>query len=126
MIPDEQIKQLAVSCGFKLTNETGDDLKPYVYEFVRELIALAQQVKSLEFVKTGDYDNSTPPVEHYSATTEFGIIELIVDGDGVVRAGFLDSIVYDRDFTTLTKAIEAANEDYQRRVLSCLVWGGGE
>lgn len=123
---DEQIKQLAVSCGFKLTNETGDDLKPYVYEFVRELIALAQQVKPLEFVKTGDYDNSTPPVEHYSATTEFGIIELIVDGDGAVRAGFLDSIVYDRDFTTLTKAIAAANEDYQRRVLSCLVWGGGE
>ena len=93
---------------------------------VCELIALAQQVKPLEFVKTGDYDNSTPPVEHYSATTEFGIIELIVDGDGVVRAGFLDSIVYDRDFTTLTKAIEAANEDYQRRVLSCLVNGGGE
>ena len=84
MITDEQIKQLAVSCGFKLTNETGDDLKPYVYEFARELIALAQQVKPLEFVKTGDYDNSTPPVEHYSATTEFGIIELIVDGDVAV------------------------------------------
>ena len=43
MITDEQIKQLAVSCGFKLTNETGDDLKSYVYEFARELIALAQQ-----------------------------------------------------------------------------------
>lgn len=85
---------------------------------------VAQQVKSLEFVKTGDYDNSTPPVEHYSATTEFGIIELIVDGDGAVRAGFLDSIVYDRDFTTLTKAIEAANEDYRKRALSCLVHGG--
>ena len=40
MIPEEQIKQLAVSCGFKLTNETGDDLKPYVYEFARELIAM--------------------------------------------------------------------------------------
>lgn len=63
MITDEQIKQLAVSCGFKLTNETSDDLKPYVYEFARELIALAQQVKPLEFVKTGDYDNSTPPVK---------------------------------------------------------------
>ena len=54
MITDEQIKQLAVSCGFKLTNETGDDLKPYVYEFTRDFIELAQHVKPLEFVKTGD------------------------------------------------------------------------
>jgi len=42
MISDEQIKQAAIARGFKLNNENGDDLKPYVYEFARDLIAMAR------------------------------------------------------------------------------------
>lgn len=38
---NEQIKQIFVRNGFKLTNEAGDDLKPYVYEAARALIAAA-------------------------------------------------------------------------------------
>lgn len=48
MISDEQIKALAVARGFKLTNETGDDLKPYVYEFARDLLAFsASEIETL-------------------------------------------------------------------------------
>lgn len=47
-ITDDQIKALAVSHGFRLNNETGDDLKPYVYEFARDLIALATKVVERE------------------------------------------------------------------------------
>lgn len=56
MITNEEIKALAIAHGFKLSNETGDDLKTYVYEFSRGLIALAQQVKPLasSLVQIGD------------------------------------------------------------------------
>lgn len=43
MISDEQIKQIFVNHGFKLTNESGDDLKPYVYEAARALIKAIEQ-----------------------------------------------------------------------------------
>lgn len=115
MITDEQIKQLAVSCGFKLTNETGDDLKPYVYEFARELIALAQQVKPLEWVEVSDALKVVKTI-----CGEYAVFNSIT----VVSAKFADDEYYSRLFRTEAEAIEAANEDYQRRALGCLVHGG--
>lgn len=115
MITDEQIKQLAVSCGFKLTNETGDDLKPYVYAFARELIALAQQVKPLE---VGTWPSG---IKH--AHTRFGTYSFC-EHVNEVRMSLPEEInYYGRGYKTLDEAIAAANEDYQRRVLSCLVNG---
>ena len=115
MITYEQIKQIAVSCGFKLTNETGDDLKPYVYEFARELIALAQQVKPLEVV-------TSPSGKH--AHTQFGTYWFRAYGDEVRMSLPEERNYYGRRYKTETEAIAAANEDYRRRVLGCLVNGG--
>lgn len=114
MITDGQIKQLAVSCGFKLTNETGDDLKPYVYEFARELIALAQQVKPLEFVLEE---------EVWKAHTELGCICIFGVHDCRWVLYFDDDECNNQRFATKAAAIEAANADYRKWVLSCLVWG---
>lgn len=105
---DEHIKQLAVKHGFKLTNEAGDDLKPYVYEFARNLIALAQQIKPLEFVQ-----DSVGDLVAKSTMGNFYVLKMILSG-----------FVYNgKPYKTEAEAIAAANEDYQRRVLSCLVWG---
>ena len=108
MITDEQIKQLAVSCGFKLTNETGDDLKPYVYEFARELIALAQQVNSLEFRRDEDGD----------------LIAVTIMGNFIIYTCDNAFDYRQREYATEAEAIEAANADYQRMVLLRLVHGG--
>ena len=124
MITDEQIKQLAVSCGFKLTNENGDDLKPYVYEFARELIALAQQVKPLEFKCLHS------AVFAHTAIGDYEILHTVDDIDGrpeaegyyyeLANSGALEA------YETEAEAIAAANEDYRRRVLGCLVNGGSQ
>lgn len=111
MITDEQIKQLAVSCGFKLTNETGDDLKSYVYEFARELIALAQQVKPLDWVF----------LDRYQTWISHGF-----DYDFIIPvAGDCYHLHYGDDVLCSSNSIdglkEAAQQEYQRRVLSCLV-----
>lgn len=40
---NEQIREIALSCGFKLNDTTGEtpDLRPYVYQFARKLISTA-------------------------------------------------------------------------------------
>lgn len=114
MITDGQIKQLAVSCGFKLTNETGDDLKPYVYEFTRDIIELAQQVKPLDWVF----------LDHYQTWISRGF-----DYDYIIpEAGDCYHLHYGDDVLCSSNSIDglkkAAQQDYQRRVLSCLMYGG--
>ena len=127
MITDEQIKQLAVSCGFKLTNETGDDLKPYVYEFARELIGMAQQVKPLEFVEC-NIQYRDRPAAYLKAETPLGkytIHKYKYFGDQFATNYFYTGPGSSgKAVAAEATAIEAANEDYQRRVLSCLVHGG--
>lgn len=115
MIPDEQIKQLAVSCGFKLTNETGDDLKPYVYEFAGDVIALAQQVKPLVWT---DLKHITGK----KAETCFGNYYVSKIDALPYRTVYIGEGEFDYADTE-AEAISAANEDYRKRVLSCLVWG---
>jgi len=120
MIPEEQIKQLAVSCGFKLTNETGDDLKPYVYKFARELIAMAQQVKPLEFERQKDGTLlARHPLGYYEV---FRYEERYKKG--YTGFSFENHCLISEVVETEAEAIAAAQQDYQRRVLSCLVNGG--
>lgn len=107
MINDEQIKQVFVQHGFKLSNESGDDLKPYVYKAARDLIALAQEVKPLVFKQDEDGD--------YCAKT--------ILGEYWIYAGKM--FIFRRlELKTLEEAIEAANADFRKRALSCLVNGG--
>lgn len=132
-ITDEMIKEAAVKRGFKLTNETEDDLKPYVYEFARELIALAQQVKPLVFVKR-QFHVPVGPDAHLVADCITGkyLIHMVAYPVIAKMKYFFSgpefgthTNYYERkQFNTEAEAIAAANEDFQRRVLSCLVWGG--
>lgn len=124
MISDEQIKALAVARGFKLTNETGDDLKPYVYEFARDLIALAQQIKPLEFVECSIQYRDLP-VAYLKAETPLGNYTI-----HKYKYFFAANYFYSgpgnggKSVAAEATAIEAANEDYRKRALSNLVHGG--
>lgn len=113
MITDEQIRQLQRKWVYVLYGNENDvhGLIP----FARELIALAQQVKPLEFKQHG---------HRIYATTNFGdyFVEETMEGHAYEFESDESELVYD----TEEEAIEAANEDYQRRVLSCLVNGGME
>ena len=121
MISDEQIRQIFVAHGFKLNNETGDDLKPYVYDAARALIKAAQQVKELEFVEVDSFT-------HYAKAFPFGGYSVKNCGNDIwyvqmtFRQYFID-VCIDKAMTQ-DQAISAANADYKHRVLSCLVWGG--
>lgn len=116
MISDEQIKAMASARGFKLTNETGDDLKPYVYAFARDLIAVAQYVEPLRFF----HDRKAFCFAY--AYTSVGKYE-IDDFDSGFMVSF-DQVLVVQGLKTEVEAIEAANEDYRKRALSCLVHGG--
>jgi len=77
--------------------------------FAREIIELAQQVKPLEFVQDDDGD-----LVAKSPMGKFHVLKMVLSG-----------FVYNgKSYPTEYEAIEAANEDYRKRVLSCLVWGG--
>lgn len=76
-------------------------------KYSRELIALAQQVTPLEFERDDDGD--------YCARTAFGHFRIYTGRD----------FKYHFDtYKTLEEAVTAANEDYRRMVLNCLVNGG--
>lgn len=116
MISDEQIKALALARGFKLTNETGDDLKPYVYEFSRDLIALAQEVKPLEFF----YDRKAFCFAY--ADTPFGKYE-IDDFDSDFMVSF-EQVCLMQSLETCQEAVAAAQSDFAARTLANLKYGG--
>ena len=114
MITDEQLDLLYE----KHSNKYGEQSIPddgRIEEFARELIALAQQVKPLGFRRI---DKTTK-----KADSVFGPYFICDYIDGVRMALPEEINYYGRGYTTEAEAIEAANEDYQRRVLSCLVWG---
>lgn len=74
----------------------------------------AQQVKSLEWVEVSDALKVVKTV--------FGEYGVFISGS-VTSAKFAGDDYYSRLFSIEAEAIAAANADYQRRVLSCLVWG---
>lgn len=87
-------------------------------KFARKLIELAQEVEPLKFVRTDE-----SPDDFYCQTSigKYVIFKFdkgyLVGVDGVVVA---DGICKER------LAIEASQQDYARRVLSGLKYGGGE
>lgn len=120
MISDEQIKALAVARGFKLTNETGDDLKPYVYEFARDLIALAQQVKPLKWIENTNYWYANSDQGLYQLKPrEFNFSVYLCDECNEISA------VIARDVSGLDDAKQIAQADFNKRALENLVHGGG-
>lgn len=77
---------------------------------------VAQQVKPLEFVLEE---------EVWKAHTELGCICIFGVHDRRWVLYFDDDQCNNQRFATKAAAIEAANADYRKWVLSCLVWGWG-
>jgi hypothetical protein len=109
MISDEQINEL-------YKHHIGVPLHG-VINFSRELIALAQEVKPLDFI----------PLDHTNIIKQADT----VCGEYFIRNYFDESCLalpgdsyYKRTYNTEAEAIEAANVDYRKRVLSYLVNGG--
>jgi hypothetical protein len=118
MITDEQIWQIAkkylCSVGSHYINEMAMPGDGRIEEFARELIALAQQIKPLEWVEVSDALKVVKTI-----CGEYAVFNSIT----VVSAKFADDEYYSRLFQTEAEAIEAAQQDYQRRVLGCLKFG---
>lgn len=79
----------------------------------RTLIALAQQIKPLEFEKAGYWVKADCSFGRYVVSDEAGIWQIFLNGN-----------VFECEYINKAEAIAAANEDYRKRVLSCLVHGG--
>lgn len=73
----------------------------------------AQQIKPLEFEKAGYWVKADCSFGRYVVSDEAGIWQIFLNGN-----------VFECEYINKAEAIEAAKEDYQRRVLSCLVHGG--
>lgn len=110
MITKEQIKQAAIARGFKLNNDAGDDLKPYVYEFARDIIALAQEVRPLVWVSCGSD-------EIHALKNNFKIRKFKDRFSLYYR-----TTLFGR-YPTIDEAKSAAQADFNRRVLENLVHG---
>lgn len=128
MISDEQIKQVLESTGIEFKHITNKHTNRQVctttgiVEFnrissgIRELIALSQEVKPLDFVRI---DTTTK-----KADTAFGPYFICDYIDEVRMALPEETNYFGRGYKTEEEAIEAANIDNRRRVLGCLVNGG--
>lgn len=108
MITDEQIGEVFQRHGCYIDEDMGS------MRAVRELIALAQQVKPLDWVF----------LDHYQTWISRGF-----DYDYIIPvAGDCYHLYYGDDVLCSSNSIdglkEAVQQDYQRRVLSCLVHGG--
>jgi hypothetical protein len=103
-ISDEQIEVIFKKHGYSLNQSA------------RELIALAQEVKPLELVPL--------PSGIKQAHTQFGAYSFCAYIDEVRMLLPEEANYYDKGYKTEAEAIEAANADYRKRVLSCLVNGG--
>lgn len=115
MITDEQLDLLYD----KHSNKYGEQSIPEWYAFCHELIALAQQVKPLVW-----YRRNTG----WHTATDFGIYLLDeIDFDYRIKLvetpmGSTEMIAH--RINGMDNAKDVAQQDYNRRVLSCLVWGG--
>ncbi len=109
MISDEQINEL-------YKHHIGVPLHG-VINFSRELIALAQEVKPLDFIPL-DHTNIIKQAD--TVCGEYFTHDYFVE----FRMALPGDTYYNRIYSTEEEAIEAANADYKRRVLSCLVNGG--
>lgn len=110
-ISDDSLIVLAETYHVQSYDKTSSLLR-----FCHELIALAQEVKPLELVPL--------PSGIKQAHTQFGAYSFCAYIDEVRMALPEEANYYDKGYKTEAEAIEAANADYRKRVLSCLVNGG--
>lgn len=110
-ITNEQIRAI-----FKLhkVNLSTPDINPAIYDAARELIALAQEVRPLEFIQSG--------VSSKTANTNYGPYSICNFIDEL-RAAFPEDKYYARKFESEAEAIAAAQADFNRRVLENLTHG---
>lgn len=101
-----------------------DGIDNDIREFIGEITKLAQQVKPLEFKRMHGAVFAHTEIGDYEIFHTSDDVDGRPDGDGyyyeLANSGALET------YPTEAEAIAAANADYQRRVLSCLVWGGVE
>lgn len=114
MIPNELIREILVSGGFKLHDVDGQqDLKPYVYESVRKAIVAALDVKQ---IKWHDYENES--------TSRKAIISIDEDGKWGAVIETKPNTFGIALFDTREQAKAAAQEYHASQVYSNLVHGG--
>lgn len=126
MISDKQIKQALEAAGVEFqyfthartnaqmcTTEGSRDFNELV-KGIRSIIALAQEVKPLEFIPT-DHTNIIKQAD--TVCGEYFTHDYFVE----FRMALPGDTYYNRIYSTEEEAIEAANADYRKRVLSCLV-----
>lgn len=117
-ITDAQIKELFLAKGFKL-NEGGLDLRPYVYEAARDLIALAQEVPPLFWRDRAGYHDAFAPNSLYRVAPTDGKFSLIfITGDAAV------SKVVAYGLWSVEEAETFADEHNRKRIVSQLKYGG--
>lgn len=137
MITDEQIMQIAKNyirhVGSHYINELAIPDNGMIEGFARELIALAQQVKPLQFIKQ-EFRVPVGPNAHLVADCITGKYLIHMAAYPVIAKmkyffsgpefGTHTSYLEREKFDTEAEAIEAASADYRKQVLSCLVHGG--
>lgn len=116
MINDEQIAELIANYEAP-AHIWKDDVvfsREYAFEFARELIALAQQVKPMEWVLQDRFYHAVR--QNYKVSAEPTRIGYSV----YYRGGLLGRAM------SVTDAKQLAQDDLKKRVLGNLVHGGGE
>lgn len=129
MINDEQIAELIANyeAPAHIWKNDVTFAREYAFEFARSLVALAQQVKPLEFVRDDDGDL----VAHCSYGVYCVMPCWIVDGKLGVRMHIGSELPGHIDFNTTTPyqsvehAVEAAQDIHKAKILRELVHGGG-
>lgn len=98
-----------------------------IHHFLLQVWLAAQQIKPLEFVECSIQYRDLP-VAYLKAETPLGkytIHKYKYFGDQFATNYFYSGPGNGgKSVAAEATAIEAANEDYRKRVLSCLVWGG--
>ena len=133
-IRDEQIKQALEAAGVEFQYFThartnaqmctteGSISFDLIANGVRALIALAQEVKPLDFKRLHGAVFAHTEIGDYEIFHTSDDVDGKPDGDGyyyeLANSGGLET------YTTEAEAIEAANADFRMRVLGCLVNGG--
>lgn len=109
MITNEQLTEIAD----KHYEMWGYQTKSQFISMCREIIALSQEIVEPAWRLLSGY-----------MVTETGIGTYAIDHDAGYYMIIFNDDKYRALYDTAAEAIEAANEDYRSRVLSCLVHGG--
>ena len=129
MITDEQFEACRIAANESYrrhkNSARGQIVTPeddWEWHFVRELIALAQEVKPLDFERQSDGTLlARHPLGYYEV---FRYEEKYRNRNDCTGFSFESHCYISKVKETEDEAIEAANIDFRKRALSCLVNGG--